>query len=103
MLSVHETEVIPHRKSHCAVRYQQNVRLRALSASFQTVSLETVWKVLSGCSAGLRSALWRAKDTVQICPTMNGVASVRICLVPQGKDALGFTAYGRSLTPSSTS
>ena len=67
-------------------------------------SRETVWKVLSGCSGGLRSALWRAKDTVRSCPTMNGVASVRICLVQQGKDALlGFTAYGRSLTPSSTS
>jgi hypothetical protein len=57
---------------------------------------ETVWKVLSGRSGGLHSALWRAKDTLRICPTMNGVASVRICLVPQGKDALGFTAYGRS-------
>src|SRR5829696_8485994 len=63
---------------------------------FSELPRETVWKVLSGCSGGLRSALWRAKDTLRICPTMNGVASVRICLVPQGKDAPGFTAYGRS-------
>src|SRR5215218_4466466 len=63
---------------------------------FNELPRETVWKVLSGCSGGLRSALWRAKDTLRICPTMNGVASVRICLVPQGKDAPGFTAYGRS-------
>jgi len=63
---------------------------------------ETVWKVLSGCEGGLRSALWRAGDTLRICPTTNGVASARICLAPQGEDAPGFTAYGRSSTPSST-
>src|SRR5215212_11094955 len=63
--------------------------------------LETVWKVFSERDGGLRCAPWRAGDTPRICPT-NGVASAHIFLSPQGKDALGFTAYGRSSTPSST-
>src|SRR5829696_6660065 len=63
---------------------------------------ETVWKVLGGRDGSLRCAPWRAGDTLQICPTMNGVASVRIFPSPQGGDAPGFTAYGRSSTPSST-
>jgi|SRR5215218_5294846 len=71
--------------------------------TFQTVSPETVWKVLGERSGSLRSAPWRAGDTLRICPTTNGVASARICPDPQDKDALGFTAYGRSSTPSSTS
>src|SRR5215213_4769970 len=72
-------------------------------ALFSELPRETVWKVLGGCSGGLRCAPWRAGDTPQICPTMNGVASAHIFLSPQGRDALGFTAYGRSSTPSSTS
>jgi hypothetical protein len=47
---------------------------------------------------GLRSALWRAGDIPRIYPT-SGVASARICLAPQVKDAPGFTAYGRSSMP----
>jgi hypothetical protein len=67
------------------------------------VRIETVWKVLGGRDGGLRFAPWRAGDTLQICPTTNGVASVRIFPSPQGGDVLGCTPYGRSSTPSSTS
>src|SRR5215203_6008854 len=83
------------RESHANI-ISESLCLGAGLPLFTELPRETVWKVLSGCSGGLRSALWRAKDTLRICPTMNGVASVRICLVPQGKDAPGFTAYGRS-------
>jgi hypothetical protein len=44
----------------------------------------------------LCSALWRAGDILRICPTMNCFASALICPAPQGEDAPGFTAYGRS-------
>src|SRR5829696_3042022 len=81
---------------HSYTRIPVTVLGRRQAGLISELPRETVWKVLSGCSGGLRSALWRAKDTLRICPTMNGVASVRICLVPQGKDAPGFTAYGRS-------
>src|SRR5215213_10364071 len=65
---------------------------------FNELPRETVWKVLGGRDGSLRCAPWRAGDTLQICPTMNGVASVRIFPSPQGGDAPGFTAYGRSST-----
>jgi transposase len=42
--------------------------------------------VLSGCVGGLRSAPWKAGDTLRICPTTNGVASARICPAPQGEE-----------------
>src|SRR5829696_8641537 len=74
------------RESHANI-ISESLCLGAGLPLFTELPRETVWKVLSGCSGGLRSALWRAKDTLRICPTMNGVASVRICLVPQGKDA----------------
>jgi hypothetical protein len=45
---------------------------------------------------------WRVGDTLRICPTTNGGASVRIFPSPQGGDVLGCTVYGRSSTPSST-
>src|SRR5829696_634941 len=47
------------------------------------------------------SAPWRAENTLRICPTTNGAASVRIFPRLQDGDVLGFTAYGRSSTPSS--
>jgi hypothetical protein len=34
-----------------------------------------------GRDGGLLCALWRAGDTPRICPTTNGVASVRICRI----------------------
>src|SRR3954454_11606945 len=73
-----------------------------LSGHFPDSLLETVWKVLGRRDGGLRSALWRAGDTLRICPTTNGVASIRIFPSPQGGDVLGCTAYGRSSTLSST-
>src|SRR3712207_9423084 len=63
---------------------------------------ETVWKVLGRRDGDLRSVPWRAGDTPRTCPTTNGVASARIFPSPQGGDAQGFTACGRSSTPSST-
>src|SRR5829696_4671332 len=57
-----------------------------------SLSRETVWKLLAGRDGGLRSALWRAKDTPRICPTTNGVASAHIFPSPQDKDAPASTA-----------
>src|SRR5215218_5658598 len=79
-----------------------SIRAPAPSSYFPNSFTEIVWKVLGGRDGGLRSALWRAGDTPPICPTTNGVASVRIFPSPQGGDVLGYTAYGRSSTPSST-
>src|SRR3712207_5924423 len=69
---------------------------------FIRVRRETVWKVLGRRDGGLRSVPWSARDTPRTCPTTNGVASARIFPSPQGGDAQGFMACGRSSTPSST-
>src|ERR687893_807270 len=63
--------------------------------------LETVWKLRGEHDVCLRSALWRARDTLRICPMRNGVASALIFPNPPEKGAPGFTACGRSSTASS--
>jgi transposase len=63
---------------------------------------ETVWKLGGERDGCLRSSLWRARDTPRICPMRNGVASALIFPNPPEKGAPGFTACGRSSTPSST-
>jgi hypothetical protein len=63
---------------------------------------ETVWKLRGEHDVCLRSALWRARDTLRICPMRNGVASALIFPNPPEKGAPGFMVCGRSSTPSST-
>src|SRR5215218_5921925 len=59
---------------------------------FTGVRRETVWKLRGEHDVCLRSALWRARNTLRICPTRNGVASALIFPNPPEKGALGFTA-----------
>src|SRR5829696_1282278 len=57
-----------------------------------SLSRETVWKVLGECDGDLRLAPWRARDTPRTCPTKNGFASARFFPSTPDKDAPGFTA-----------
>src|SRR4028118_388544 len=50
---------------------------------FTRVRGETVWKILGGCGADVRSSAWRATNTPRTCPNQNGVTSSLIFLCPQ--------------------
>ena len=51
--------------------------------NFRESPSETVWKILGGCGADVRSSPWRATNTPRTCPNQNGVTSSLIFLCPQ--------------------
>src|SRR5919107_1398727 len=110
--SAHPTDSSP--LFACSFRHNATLQHRRLSSVTATVTKPSGKRTSENSysrdclenaprhDGGLRSALWRARDTPRICPMTNGTVSALICPSTHVEVAPGSTACGRSSMPSST-